>query len=966
VKPHIISLGTTLVIAAAIGLLSYRDWNTYDDLAQAAEHARTVVDQTENLLSLLKDAEAGQRGYLLTGDERYLAPYQAALPGIAEHLEQLKHHQAETGPPQAAAILSQLVREELAELANTIEIRRRGDLEGALAVVRTNLGIATMDQVRATAGELISAEDEIFRSRQSAARKRSTQTRIIVLGGAAIMAILLIGAVIHVTVLIAHLERSRLQEQGQKATLHATLRSIGDAVVASDTRGVITFINPAAEQVTGWRSDDATGRPLTDIFRIINEATREAIDNPADKVLRDGAVVGLANHTLLLTRDGREVPIDDSGAPIQDPSGKINGVVLVFRDVSARRQAERDLEESEKRYRLLFENNPQPMWVYEQQTLRFLAVNNAAVQNYGYTRAQFLGMTLRDIRPKEDIPKLLEVTAVPATSLRTEGAWRHQKKDGTVITVEITEHPLTFDNREACLVLASDITERKSLEQQFHQAQKLDSVGRLAGGVAHDFNNLLTVINGYCEMLLSDVSEESPLHERLKEIRSAGDRAASLTQQLLAFSRRQIVQPTVVNLNLVVGEIQKMLRRLIGEDIDFISKLSPDLWNITADAGQLQQVIMNLVVNARDAMPNGGTLMIETSNITFDENYASTHAATRPGPHVMLAVSDTGCGMTPEVKERLFEPFFTTKPTGAGTGLGLATVYGMVKQSGGWIWVYTELGRGTTFKVYFPRADSPLTQPEPLLHGDSHGSESILVVEDQTEVRNLAVTALRKCGYVVHSAANGAEAISFSRQFKGILHLLLTDVIMPGMNGREVADELRKERPTLVILFMSGYTENAIAHRGVLDAGIDYLQKPFTPEILTARVRQVLGRSSKNSTILVVDDHEEILKLLGTILSQAGYAVLEAGNGKQAMEQLARSAGVDLVIMDIVMPEQEGLETLQMLHRDRPTLKVIVISGAFGGGYLDVAEKLGAKATLRKPIEKDQLLQTVREVLNQK
>jgi hypothetical protein len=964
VKPHILSLGAMIVIVAAIGLLSYRNWNTDDDLVQAAEHTRTIIAQTADLLSLLKDAETGQRGYLLTGDQQYLAPYQAALPGIAEQLGRLTRHAAETGSPQTAALLSQLIAQKLAELADTIDIRRRSGLDAALAVVRTNLGKATMDQIRAAAGDLVRAENEELTARQSRVRARSVGTRIIVLGGTALLALLLLGAAIHFTVLIARLERSRLEEHTQRATLRTTLESIGDAVISTDARGVITFLNPVAEQVTGWPGDLAIGRPLASVFRIVNEETREAVDNPADKVFREGTVAGLANHTLLLTRDGREVPIDDSGAPIHDPSGKIAGVVLVFRDVSARRRSERELAESARRYRLLFDSNPQPMWVYDQQTLRFLAVNNAAIQSYGYSREEFLEMTLLNIRPEEDIPKLLAVTAIPATRLNTDGPWRHRKKNGAVITVEITEHPLVFDNRDAGLVLAADITERKRLEERFYQAQRLESVGRLAGGVAHDFNNLLTVINGYCEMLLGDVPAGDPLREGLTEIRNAGERAAALTQQLLAFSRRQIVQPTVLNLNLVVSDIQKMLRRLIGEDIEFVSQLSPDLGNITADQGQLQQVIVNLAVNARDAMPTGGTLLIETANVTFDETYASTHADTRPGPHVMLAVSDTGSGMTPEVKEHLFEPFFTTKPTGAGTGLGLATVYGMVKQSGGWIWVYTELGRGTTFKIYFPRTDSPLTQSQPVLRSDVRGSETILLVEDQPEVRTLAVSALRKCGYTVHSAANGAEALATSRQAGGAIHLLVTDVIMPGMNGREVAGKLREERPDLRVLFMSGYTANAIAHRGVLDAGMDYLQKPFTPELLTAKVREVLGPPPAVTTILIVDDEESVLKLLRTVLTHAGYVVIEAANGRQALEKLAQSPRVDLMITDIVMPEQEGLEMLRSLRRERPDLKVIAISGAFGGEYLEAAELLGAKASLQKPIDQRELLQTIHDVLN--
>jgi CheY-like chemotaxis protein len=300
----------------------------------------------------------------------------------------------------------------------------------------------------------------------------------------------------------------------------------------------------------------------------------------------------------------------------------------------------------------------------------------------------------------------------------------------------------------------------------------------------------------------------------------------------------------VVNLNEVVGDIRKMLGRLIGEDIEFRTKLSPDLGNMVADAGQLQQIIMNLAVNARDAMPAGGMLSIETADAVIDAAATAAHPEMRAGRYAMLAVSDTGSGMSQEVKNRIFEPFFTTKPAGAGTGLGLATVYGMVKQAGGWIWVYSELGHGTTFKVYFPRTDSVPTPVAASAGREAHGSETILVVEDQPEVRNLAVTVLRKCGYTVHCAVNGADAIRLWRELHGAFDLLLTDIVMPGMTGREVAQVLLQERPDLRVLYMSGYTEEAIAHRGVLDAGIDYLQKPFTPELLASKVREVLGPPS--------------------------------------------------------------------------------------------------------------------------
>ena len=513
------------------------------------------------------------------------------------------------------------------------------------------------------------------------------------------------------------------------------------------------------------------------------------------------------------------------------------------------RVAERtdELESSGQRYRLLFESNPHPMWVYDQHTLAFLTVNDTAIRSYGYTREEFLSMTLKDIRPEEDVPKLMEVTATPAAGLNREGPWRHRKKDGQIISVDITEQPLVFGERPACLVMATDITDRLRLEEQFRQAQRMESIGRLAGGVAHDFNNMLTVINGYSEMLLNDASTGNASREALLEIREAGERAAELTRQLLAFSRQQVLQLSVINVNTVVQETETFLRRLIGEDVTLTTRLASDLCLIQGDARQLQQIIMNLAVNSRDAMPNGGTLLIETVNVTLDDEHQNEHHQVKAGEYVMIAVTDTGEGMSPEVQERIFEPFYTTKGLGKGTGLGLATVYGMVKHAGGWIWVCSELKQGTTFKIYFPRTEKGLTSPTPAVKAGLHGSETIVIVEDQAEVRSVAMSGLAHFGYAVHAFETGKEAVAFCREFPGQIHVVVTDVVMPDMNGREVARAIEQIRPESRIVFMSGYTANVIVHQGVLDAGVEYLQKPFTPDSLARKVREVIGRGGSTT-----------------------------------------------------------------------------------------------------------------------
>ena len=433
--------------------------------------------------------------------------------------------------------------------------------------------------------------------------------------------------------------------------------------------------------------------------------------------------------------------------------------------------------------------------------------------------------------------------------LLATGAWEgevtHTRRDGT--QVRMMSHWATHRNANGevigSLQVNTDLTERLRIEDQLRQSQKLETVGLLAGGVAHDFNNLLTVINGYSEMLLGDLPPSSELRDGLVEIRAAGERAAELTRQLLAFGRKQMLRPTVLCINAVINDIRKMLGRLIGEDINLITQLDESLQNVMADAGQLQQIIVNLAVNARDAMPNGGTLLFETANVTFDESFQAAHPEVHIGRAVMLAVTDTGTGMAPDVRERIFEPFFTTKAQGAGTGLGLSTVYGFLKASGGWIWVYSELGHGAAFKIYFPATDALAAVPTGVSRTTLRGTETILLVEDQEEVSKLAEMALRRYGYRVLTASNGREAVAASKELAGTIDLLLTDVVMPGMSGREAADQVIAHCPNVRVLFMSGYTESAISHRGVLNPGVAYLQKPFTPESLAEKVRDVLGTS---------------------------------------------------------------------------------------------------------------------------
>ena len=511
-------------------------------------------------------------------------------------------------------------------------------------------------------------------------------------------------------------------------------------------------------------------------------------------------------------------------------------------EVEERRRAEERLRASEEEYRLLFDSNPHPMWVYDFTTLEFLAVNDAAVRRYRYSREEFLAMTIRAIRAPEDVPELERALRERThQALDTPGVFRHRGKDGQLILADIASRAIHFLGREARLVLAADVTERRNLEEQLLQSQKMETVGRLAGGVAHDFNNLLGVITGYGELLKKRV-EEPRLRKYVDDILGAAERGSALTRQLLAFSRKQVLQPKSLDLNVVVGDMGGLLRRVIGEDIQLVTAFDDALWKVKADPGQIGQVVMNLAANARDAMPRGGRLTIATANVTLDDAYARLHPGVSPGAYAMVSVSDNGQGMTREVQARAFEPFFTTRTTGQGTGLGLATVHGIVKQSGGHIWLYSEPGQGTTFKIHLPREDAPAEKETPAAAAapPPRGSETVLLVEDEDSLREIVRECLEDAGYTVLDAGSGARALEASASHSGPLHLVITDVVMPGMGGREVVERLQAARPQVRALYMSGYTDDAMVLHGVMVADMAFLQKPFSAAALAAKVRQVL------------------------------------------------------------------------------------------------------------------------------
>lgn len=761
-----------------------------------------------------------------------------------------------------------------------------------------------------------------------------------------------------------------------------TIRSIGDAVIATDREGRIEFANEVAERLTGWTEAEARGKPASEVFRVVNEETRAPVPSPVQAVLERGLVVGLANHTLLISRDGRETPIADSGAPIRGPGGELGGVVLVFRDQTPERRramalearvrlahaaAElsvdelmqvalgeaRSLTESDGAFLTLLDCSagepkleaswqrgtgvPEPslagdgLWATCVRTMRSASANDArprelvcpvvregrvralvalcgatddydsfdeeavgllaelAIDIAGHKRAEAeihkLGQAVDQsplgvmILTREGIveyanPRFAEITGHDreeivgrhASLMQSEetppemyvaldragrdgvpwaGLVRSRRSDGSAFWDDVRVASIRDAAGEVThiVTMTEDVTERVSLEEQLAQSQRMDVIGRLAGGVAHDFNNMLHAVLGHTELCLEDATPGTSLHTSLGLVRDAAERSAALTRQLLAFARRQVTEPIALDMNRVVSGMLPMLRRLIGEDIDLSWKPAADLGICVLDPSQVDQLLANLLVNSRDAIGGVGHITIETANAEFDEAYCRQHLGYAPGSYVMLAVSDDGCGMDAETLAHVFEPFYTTKGPGSGTGLGLATVYGVVRQNDGFVNVYSEPGDGTTFRIYFPRKELAAQAVTTLAStgfplGDS---ERVLLVEDDDMVRGLTEEMLSRLGYRVVPASGPEDAIGLLEGSPTPVDLLITDVVMPTMNGRQLADRLGTIQPGIRCLFMSGYTANVIAHRGVLDEGVTFVQKPFTLADLAHKVREALG-----------------------------------------------------------------------------------------------------------------------------
>ncbi|HEY2543466.1 MAG TPA: PAS domain S-box protein [Gaiellaceae bacterium] len=619
--------------------------------------------------------------------------------------------------------------------------------------------------------------------------------------------------------------------------LAAIVSSASEAILGKTPDGRVTSWNAAAERLYGYSADEAVGKHIS---FIVPRERRAELESVLARIAAGERVPEF--ETVRTTKDGAQVEVAVTVSPILDAQGAVVGASTVARDIGERKRAEAALLASETSYRHLFAHHPAPIWLYDTGTLRFLEVNDAAIELYGWSREEFLAMTIEDIRPRVDVAPLRQALAQGFDD--EPRVWRHHRKDGTAMDVEVRARTVEFEGRPARLALAQDVTRERRLEEELRQTQKMEAIGRLAGGIAHDFNNLLLVI----KFAAAELGRNSGSDERgsVALINDTVGRATALTRQLLAFSRMQVLRLEPTDVNELVTEAHALLDRLIGEDIHISVQTAQDLPMILADANQLTQVVLNLAVNAREAMPRGGDLTIETSQVVLDERYVDEHLDIAPGTYILLSVSDDGVGMDEETRARAFEPFFTTKED--GTGFGLATVYGIVKQCGGEVWLYSEPGIGTTFKIYFPAIAQQEAVKTSTPRGDvgeaTTGWETILLVEDEDALRPIIARTLEEYGYSVLQARHADDALRIAGELQTEIHLLITDIVMPGLNGRELAEQLRANRPELRVLYSSGYPADTILRHGIESASVNFIEKPYAAAELLHEVRTSLDRSA--------------------------------------------------------------------------------------------------------------------------
>jgi two-component system, cell cycle sensor histidine kinase and response regulator CckA len=640
-------------------------------------------------------------------------------------------------------------------------------------------------------------------------------------------------------------ERRRAADalSASRQIIEGIINAIPARVFWKDKTLVFLGCNTAFAQDAGFAdAKDVIGK---DDYQMVWREQAESYRAYDQRVIESGRSIPLVEESQS-TPKGDTITVLTSKVPLRDSNGEVNGVIGTYLDITDLKRA----QEAHARLARAVEQSAEAIVITDAGG-SIVYANPAFEKTTGYTREEAVGQNPRILKSgKQDAAFYREMWSVLSRGDVWRGRMTNKKKDGTLFEEDATISSI----RDAAgkvvnyVAVKRDITNEMLLEQQLMQAQKMEAIGRLAGGVAHDFNNLLGVILGYGEIVHRALADDHSLKGKLEQVLKAGERAADLTRQLLAFGRKQVLQPKILDLNAVVSNMQKMLPRVLGEDVELATTLEPLLGSVMADPGQVEQVLMNLAVNARDALPDGGRITIETRNADLDESYAATHAPARAGSYVMLAVNDTGTGMDAATQARIFEPFFTTKKAGQGTGLGLSTVYGIVKQSGGYVWVYSEVGVGTTFKIYFPRIDEAPEKtraegPRPLLGG----TETVLLVEDEASFREMLTEVLGANGYSVLAARNGSEALQIAAAHTGPIELMISDVIMPGMTGPRIVDLVAQTRRDLKVLYISGYSDEAVIQHGLIGPRRSFLSKPFTPELLLRRVRESLDAGGERT-----------------------------------------------------------------------------------------------------------------------
>ncbi|MBK5298855.1 MAG: PAS domain S-box protein [Vicinamibacteria bacterium] len=769
-----------------------------------------------------------------TGDPQWEARYRRFEPQLTQVIKEAMRLAPATGTNQSASQMD-AANTKLVEMENrAFDLVRQGQQGGARRVLSSEeYGFRKKVYAAGMA--------EFSRALEQSIDSMRTQRRVQVFWNVVAAAILVTLLVMSCWAAMQVMSREQLTQGLQRQQADQTLRvsevnyrtlieSAAVGIFALDAQGRIDDVNGMACRMLGYTREELLALSAGDLIAA-EDVARVA---PALASISAGEV--MRSEWQLRRKDGMLFPGEVSATTL--PGGR---TLAIVRDITERKQADAKL-----RLQSAALNFAAHSIVITDRNGAIEWVNPAFTIATGYTAEEVMGQNpsvLKSGVHDGELYKDLWNTILTGKSWRRE--LTNRRKGGDLIVEDTTITPVKNASGEITnfIAIKQDLTGAKQLEAQFRQAQKMESVGHLAGGIAHDFNNLLTVINGMSDLVLEQVSQDDPVRADVQEIRRAGERAATLTRQLLAFSRQQILEPRVLNVNTVVEGMESLLRRLLGEDIGLVVVPAPGLGSVKADAGQLEQVITNLAVNARDAMPNGGQLTIETQNVTTDEHYGHRQGvAVPPGPYVILSVSDSGVGMDEATRARIFEPFFTTKGPGKGTGLGLSTVYGIVKQSEGFIWTYSEVGQGTSFKIHLPRV-AEATGPhrlEPTVVSGS-GTETILLVEDNAGLRTLAMRFLKPMGYTVLGAATGEEALRLLERHEAPVHLLISDVVMPGMSGRELAARLAQTRPAMKVLYMSGYTSDTIVRHGVLDGKMPFLSKPFSAAALREKVRDVLN-----------------------------------------------------------------------------------------------------------------------------